>query len=91
MDRFHPQWDLARRLVSEGKIGQVRTFIHSFRNYIDDPQSPQQACNLAVGSDRYRMLLDFVITFILAQSLAVLGIVEYIPVQTCFALPQGYS
>ncbi len=32
MYRFHPQWQQARQMVNEGKIGQLRT-IHSFFSY----------------------------------------------------------
>jgi predicted dehydrogenase len=39
MYRFHPQWQLARKMVQEGKIGTLRT-IHSFFSYYnDDPHN----------------------------------------------------
>ena len=39
MYRHHPQWQLARRLVGEGKIGQLRT-VHSFFSYMNvDPKN----------------------------------------------------
>lgn len=34
MYRLHPQWQLAKRLVDEGKIGELRT-IHSFFSYFN--------------------------------------------------------
>ncbi len=37
MYRFHPQWQLARRLVAEGRIGGLRT-VHTFFSYANlDP------------------------------------------------------
>lgn len=38
MYRFHPQWQRARQLVNEGKIGKLRT-IHSFFSYFNDDGS----------------------------------------------------
>lgn len=37
MYRFHPQWQRARQLVSEGKIGTLRTIQTFFSYYLDDP------------------------------------------------------
>jgi predicted dehydrogenase len=37
MYRFHPQWQRARQLVREGKIGELRTVQAFFSYYLDDP------------------------------------------------------
>jgi predicted dehydrogenase len=44
MYRFHPQWQLARRLVEEGAIGEIRT-IQSFFSYRN--QDPADIRNIA--------------------------------------------
>src|SRR5437667_8809394 len=36
MYRFHPQWQQARRMVNEGKIGELRTVQSFFSYYLDD-------------------------------------------------------
>lgn len=42
MYRCHPQWQTARRLVREGRIGQLRT-VHAFFSYYND--DPSSICN----------------------------------------------
>ncbi len=37
--RFHPQWQLARKMVQEGKIGTLRTIQSFFSYYNDDPHN----------------------------------------------------
>jgi predicted dehydrogenase len=37
MYRMHPQWQLARQMVREGKIGKLRTIQSFFSYYLDDP------------------------------------------------------
>jgi predicted dehydrogenase len=37
MYRMHPQWQLARQMVREGKIGTLRTIQSFFSYYLDDP------------------------------------------------------
>lgn len=37
MYRFHPQWQLARRMVLDGEIGELRTIQTFFSFYNDDP------------------------------------------------------
>ena len=39
MYRFHPQWQRARQLVSEGRIGTLRTIQTFFSYYLDDPHN----------------------------------------------------
>lgn len=39
MYRFHPQWMTARRLVREGRIGELRTIHTDFSYYNDDPHN----------------------------------------------------
>jgi predicted dehydrogenase len=50
MYRFHPQWQAARRLLQEGRIGQLRT-IHSFFSYHnDDPQNIRNQRDIGGGA-----------------------------------------
>src|SRR5215204_2122846 len=37
MYRFHPQWQAARQLVHDGRIGELRTIHTQFSYYNDDP------------------------------------------------------
>lgn len=37
MYRFHPQWQAARQLVRDGRIGELRTIDSQFSYYNDDP------------------------------------------------------
>ncbi len=39
MYRFHPQWQTARELVRDGRIGQLRTIGTLFSYFNDDPQN----------------------------------------------------
>jgi predicted dehydrogenase len=39
MYRFHPQWQYAKRLVNDGKIGELRTIQSSFSYYNTDPKN----------------------------------------------------
>jgi len=39
MYRFHPQWQRARQLVREGKIGTLRTIQSFFSYYLEDPHN----------------------------------------------------
>jgi predicted dehydrogenase len=50
MYRHHPQWQLARRLVDEGKIGELRT-IQSFFSYFNrDPQNIRNQAGIGGGA-----------------------------------------
>jgi predicted dehydrogenase len=49
MYRFHPQWQMARRLTTEGKIGQLRT-VHSFFSYMNvDPKNIRNNAEMGGG------------------------------------------
>lgn len=49
MYRFHPQWQRAKQLVSDGKIGELRT-IHSFFSYHNvDPNNIRNMADIGGG------------------------------------------
>lgn len=49
MYRHHPQWKTAKKLVDEGKIGELRT-IHSFFSYYnDDPNNIRNQADIGGG------------------------------------------
>ncbi len=81
MYRHHPQWQRARQLVLEGKIGQLRT-IHSFFSYFNtDPNNIRNRAEMGGGG-----LMDIgcypvsLSRFIFeAEPLRVFSIVEYDP------------
>ncbi len=50
MYRFHPQWQMARQLVQEGRIGQLRTIHTSFSYYNDDPQNIRNQRDIGGGA-----------------------------------------
>ena len=50
MYRFHPQWQTARQLVQEGRIGQLRTIHTSFSYYNDDPQNIRNQRDIGGGA-----------------------------------------
>src|SRR5579859_6233258 len=81
MYRFHPQWQLARRMVQEGKIGTLRTVQSFFSYYNDDPRNIRNIADVGGGG-----MLDIgcynvsVARFIFgAEPQRVSGIVEYDP------------
>ncbi|MDQ2714462.1 MAG: Gfo/Idh/MocA family oxidoreductase [Chloroflexota bacterium] len=81
MYRHHPQWQLARRLVAEGRIGALRTIHSFFSYYLDDPDNIRSMAGMGGGG-----LLDIgcytisVARFIFAaEPRRVCGIVEYDP------------
>jgi predicted dehydrogenase len=50
MYRFHPQWQKARELVSNGSIGEVRT-LHSFFSYYNtDPENIRNKADIGGGA-----------------------------------------
>ena len=49
MYRHHPQWRLAKRLVDEGKIGQLRTIDSFFSYYLDDPNNVRNQTDIGGG------------------------------------------
>jgi predicted dehydrogenase len=49
MYRHHPQWQLARQLVADGKIGELRT-VHSFFSYCNlDPNNIRNKADVGGG------------------------------------------
>lgn len=81
MYRFHPQWQLARQLVRDGKIGALRTVQTFFSYYNDDPRNIRNIAEAGGGG-----MLDIgcynvsVARFIFgAEPQRVSGIVEYDP------------
>jgi predicted dehydrogenase len=49
MYRLHPQWQTARQLVREGRIGQLRTIHTHFSYYNDDPQNIRNQADIGGG------------------------------------------
>jgi predicted dehydrogenase len=81
MYRFHPQWQLARKLVTGGKIGALRTIQSFFSYYLDDPNNVRNRADAGGGA-----MLDIgCYTISLARFIfgseprRVFGIVEYDP------------
>lgn len=81
MYRLHPQWQRAKQLVSEGKIGELRTIQSFFAYYNDDAANIRNQADLGGGGladigcycvSLSRFLFD-------AEPLRVMGIVEYDP------------
>ena len=50
MYRFHPQWQKARQLVREGRIGQLRTIQTFFSYFNDDPQNIRNQRDIGGGA-----------------------------------------
>jgi predicted dehydrogenase len=50
MYRFHPQWQTARQLVREGRIGQLRTIQTFFSYFNDDPQNIRNQRDIGGGA-----------------------------------------
>jgi predicted dehydrogenase len=50
MYRFHPQWQMARKIVREGRIGQLRTIHTHFSYYNDDPQNIRNQADIGGGA-----------------------------------------
>jgi predicted dehydrogenase len=49
MYRFHPQWQMAREMVREGRIGRLRTIHTHFSYYLDDPQNVRNQRDMGGG------------------------------------------
>ncbi len=49
MYRFHPQWQTARQLVRDGRIGELRTINTQFSYYNDDPQNIRNQADMGGG------------------------------------------
>jgi predicted dehydrogenase len=81
MFRFHPQWQRARQLVQEGKIGKLRTVQTVFSYYNTDPTNIRNQADIGGGGMMdigcYGISLS---RFIFgAEPTRVMGIVEYDP------------
>jgi predicted dehydrogenase len=50
MYRFHPQWQTARRLVREGRIGELRTIHTDFSYFNDDPHNIRNKLEMGGGA-----------------------------------------
>ncbi len=50
MYRFHPQWQKARQLVREGRIGRLRTIHTHFSYYNDDPNNIRNQADIGGGA-----------------------------------------
>jgi predicted dehydrogenase len=50
MYRFHPQWQTARQLVRDGRIGDLRTIDTQFSYYNDDPQNIRNQPGMGGGA-----------------------------------------
>ena len=49
MYRHHPQWQLAKRLVNEGGIGELRTIQTMFSYFLDDPTNIRNMADIGGG------------------------------------------
>src|SRR6266487_2637993 len=81
MYRFHPQWQHARQMVNEGKIGELRTIQTFFSYYLDDTNNIRNIAEVGGGGMMdigcYTVSLS---RFIFgAEPERVSGIVEYDP------------
>ena len=50
MYRFHPQWQTARSLVNDGRIGELRTIHTSFSYFNNDPQNIRNQADIGGGA-----------------------------------------
>jgi predicted dehydrogenase len=50
MYRFHPQWQMAFKLVQDGRVGQLRTIHTLFSYYLDDPTNIRNQPNMGGGA-----------------------------------------
>jgi predicted dehydrogenase len=82
MYRHHPQWQKAKQLVEEGKIGELRTIQTFFSYYLDDPDNIRNIAELGGGGlmdigcyciSLSRFIFD-------AEPDRVMGTIEYDPV-----------
>ncbi len=81
MYRFHPQWQTARQLVAEGRVGQLKTIQSFFSYFNDDPANirnrPENGGGGLMDIGCYNISLS---RFIFdAEPRRVLGLVEFDP------------
>lgn len=81
MYRHHPQWQKAKQLVNDGRIGELRTIQSFFSYYNDDPNNIRNMADIGGGGlmdiGCYNISLS---RFIFdAEPQRVVGIVEYDP------------
>ncbi|MGA9771986.1 MAG: Gfo/Idh/MocA family oxidoreductase [Blastocatellia bacterium] len=81
MYRHHPQWQRAKRLVDEGRLGELRTIQSFFSYYNRDPENIRNKAGIGGGSlmdiGCYSISLS---RFIFeAEPVRVFGLVEYDP------------
>jgi len=81
MYRFHPQWQQARQMVIEGRIGELRTIQSFFSYYLEDPNNIRNIADVGGGGmldiGCYTVSLSrFIFN---AEPGSVCGIVEYDP------------
>jgi predicted dehydrogenase len=50
MYRFHPQWQTARQLVRDGRVGELRTIHTSFSYFNDDPANIRNLVEMGGGA-----------------------------------------
>jgi predicted dehydrogenase len=50
MYRFHPQWQMARQLVRDGRIGHLRSIHTNFSYFNDDPQNIRNQRDIGGGA-----------------------------------------
>ena len=81
MYRHHPQWQTARRLVNEGKIGTLRTIQTFFSYFNDDAQNIRNQADIGGGglADIGCYCISLSRFLFGAEPRRVLGIVEYDP------------
>jgi len=81
MYRLHPQWQRARQLVLEGKIGELRTIQSFFSYYLADPNNIRNRGDLGGGGmlDIGCYTISSARFLFGAEPRRVFGIVEYDP------------
>ena len=81
MYRHHPQWQQARQLVAEGKIGDLRTIQSFFSYYNDDPDNIRNMADIGGGGlmDIGCYLISLSRFIFGAEPRRVCGIIEYDP------------
>jgi predicted dehydrogenase len=82
MYRFHPQWQYAKRLVQDGKIGELRTIQSFFSYYNTDPKNIRNQVEAGGGAmmDIGCYCVSLARFIFEKEPLKVFGNVEYDPV-----------